>query len=219
LNPLKEYYKKRIKEYEEIYHRSDPIRLKELDSISESLKKLMKDKTVLEIASGTGYWTQIISETAFKIIATDYINEILEFAKLKKYNCGIEFKLENAYDLSFKNNEFEAGVANFWFSHISRDRINLFLNEFHRVLKNNAIGFFADNIFNEAIGGLFIKTNEDLNSYKLRKLKDGSEYKIVKNYYNKEELYELFSKYDENFSESNIYYGKCFWYVYYNLNP
>ena len=219
LNPVKEYYKKRIKEYEEIYYRDDPIRLEEIDYISNSLKKLMKDRTVLEIASGTGYWTQYISESAFKITATDSINEMLDYAKLKIYSCDIEFKVENAYELSFKNYEFEAGVANFWFSHVPREEINLFIKEFHRVLKRNAIVFLADNIFNETIGGLLIKSNGDSNSYKLRKLKDGSEYKIVKNYYDKEELFKLFSKYDKNFSESNIFYGKCFWYVYYYLNP
>ena len=87
LNPLNEYYKKRIWEYEEIYHRNDPIRLEEIDFISESLKKLMKGRNVLEIASGTGYWTQFISESAIKIIATDYISEMLDFARLKIYSC------------------------------------------------------------------------------------------------------------------------------------
>ena len=218
MNFLRDYYKKRTKEYEKIYHRNDPIRLEEQNFIANSLKDLMKNKIVLEIASGTGYWTQFISETATKIVITDNNREMLEFAKSKKYNCEIEFNFENAYELSFSDNQFEAGVANFWFSHVPKEKINIFLNEFHRVLKNNAIIFIADNVFNKGIGGELIEIIGDKNTYKLRQLSDGTEYKIIKNYYRREELFEIFSKFDKNFSESNMYYGKCFWFVYYYLN-
>ena len=218
MNSHKEYYRKRVKEYEEIYHRDDPIRLQEQQNIINTLKVLMKGKIVLEFAAGTGYWTQFISETAFKIIASDSVREMLDSAKLKHYKCNIEFKLEDAYNLSFDDNQFEAGVANFWFSHIPKEKINIFLKEFHKVLKNNAIIFIADNVFNKGIGGELIEIKNDRNSYKLRQLSDGIKYNIIKNYYHKDELSEIFNKFDNNFSKSNIYYGKCFWFVYYYLD-
>ena len=66
LNNLEEYYKKRAFEYEKIYFRDDPIRLEEQHLVQRIIKNLFKDKMVLEIAAGTGYWTQYLSETARK---------------------------------------------------------------------------------------------------------------------------------------------------------
>jgi ubiquinone/menaquinone biosynthesis C-methylase UbiE len=179
---------------------------------------LCKNKIVLEIACGTGYWTQIISETATKIIATDYLEEMLNFARNKRYQCPVEFRIENAYDLTFLDNIFEVGVANFWFSHIPKTRIVSFLNEMHRVLKQNAIVFFADNNYIKDVGGNLVVLKDDENTYKLRTLENGSSYKILKNYFSKKELLSIFRNYDPTFSESNILYGRHFWSMTYTLN-
>ena len=69
---LGEYYRKRAEEYEEIYHREDPIRQHEQDLITYSMQEALKDRDVLEVACGTGYCTQFLSETARSITANRY---------------------------------------------------------------------------------------------------------------------------------------------------
>jgi ubiquinone/menaquinone biosynthesis C-methylase UbiE len=89
------YYRDRAKEYEEIYFK--PERQEELKKLEDILKNVFKDKTVIEIACGTGYWTEKISETAKSIFATDINNLVLEVALSKKYSKN---------NVSFQNQDF-----------------------------------------------------------------------------------------------------------------
>ena len=143
------YYSKRAQEYEQIYYRDDPVRQNEQNEISKEIKKIFYNKNALEVACGTGFWTVFLSETAKKIVATDNSNEVLKIAQSKSYKCPVIFQKCDAYNLPFSVSSFDGGLANFWFSHIPKDKIGLFLNGFHRVLSNQAIVFIADNVFNE----------------------------------------------------------------------
>lgn len=217
LDNLKSYYKERKNEYEEIYNRQDPERLKEQLIIKDKLVELLYQKNLLEIGCGTGYWTKFISKTALKITATDYNQDVLDIAKSKDYYCDVEFEVENAYNLGFENSLFNAGVSNFLISHVPKSKLFLFLSEFHRVLTENSIVFIADNVNNEKYGGTLIQNKDDKNTYKLRKLKNGTEFKIIKNYYTMNQIYKIFKQFDNNLTESNIFYGTNFWFIYYIL--
>ncbi|MBI2140140.1 class I SAM-dependent methyltransferase [Candidatus Woesearchaeota archaeon] len=189
---MEDYYKKRASEYEEIYCRDDPVRMKELKKIGQEIKRLFKNKEVLEVAAGTGYWSRIASLSAAKIVVTDAVEETLGLAKAKHYSCPVEFRKEDAYNLSFADNSFSGGLANFWFSHIPREKIYQFLKGFHRVLMEKAIVFIGDNNFDKNVGGRLIRPKGSENTYKIRSLRDGKGYKILKNYFSKKELFGIF---------------------------
>jgi len=78
---MEEYYRRCAEEYEEIYQRSDPVWRQELNKIADALRQVFKGRRVLEIACGTGYWTQLLSETAQSIVAPDILQEMLEIAE------------------------------------------------------------------------------------------------------------------------------------------
>lgn len=211
---MKTYYKNRAFEYEKIYFRDDPVRQREQQKIATAIQKTCKNKHVLEIACGTGYWTQYLSQTARKITATDAVDSMLKIAQEKKYHCPITFQKEDAYRLSFSDHAFEEGLANFWFSHVPKKKINAFLNEFHRVLKKKSPVFFADNVYIPGIGGTLITKPHDENTYKKRVLENGSTHLVLKNYYSSDELTTLFQPYG---TIIDLYHGKCFWYITYLL--
>ena len=213
-----EYYRRRAGEYEEIYEWRDPRRQEEQELLGEAMRESLRGRRVLEVACGTGYWTRILSESARMITATDIGEDVMELAKRKRYQCPVRFRRENAYDLSFDDASFDGGFAFSWFSHIPRHRIDPFLEGFHRVLQDGSRVFIADNVYIQGIGGELIKRDGDANTYKQRTLKDGSEFTIVKNYYSTEELVEVFGRHVDGFSEENVFYGKCFWYVDYELH-
>jgi len=214
---MEDYYRRRAEEYEEIYHRDDPDRQEEQRKIANKLKETLRGKRVLEIACGTGYWTQFLSETAQSIVATDVVQEVLEIAKRKHYGCPVSFRIENAYNLSFEEDSFNGGLANFWFSHIPKDKIDSLLKGFHRILQSESRVFMAENVYIPGVGGKLIKKEGDKNTYKLRKLKDGSENLVLKNYFSTNELLNIFSKHVKRFNRENIFYGNCFWYITYEL--
>ncbi|MBX5328665.1 MAG: class I SAM-dependent methyltransferase [Candidatus Bathyarchaeota archaeon] len=214
---MEKYYRRRAEEYEEIYHRDDPVRREELQILASVLRKTLKGRKVLEIACGTGYWTQILSKTAHSIVAIDFAQEMLEIAKRKHYECPVSFCKEDAYALAFKESAFNGGLANFWFSHIPKSKIDRFMQGFHRILQSGSKVFIADNVYVPGVGGTLVLRKGEEDTYKLRKLKNGSEHLILKNYFSSEELVEIFSKYDSGFDRKSVFYGKCFWCVTYQV--
>ncbi|MGC9781017.1 MAG: class I SAM-dependent methyltransferase [Candidatus Heimdallarchaeota archaeon] len=184
------------------------------------LKQYLKGRKVIEVACGTGYWTQFLSETAKEITAIDINNEVLVLARQKNYLCPISFQIMDAYQLAFDNESFNAGLANFWFSHIPKTKIDDFISELHRILKPRSRVFITDNHhlhLSDSLGEL-ITREDDANTYKLRQLEDGSQYIVLKNYYSEDELFRIFSKHGKRFSKSNISFGEFFWRVTYELD-
>jgi len=83
------YYKKRANEYELVYQKSE--RQKDLALIKKYLSKQFINKSIVEIACGTGYWTEILSQPAKSIIASDINKEVVEVARKKNYPKANEF--------------------------------------------------------------------------------------------------------------------------------
>ena len=71
---LIEYYTQRAPEYERIYHR--PERQPDLRKLEQLVTQAFGGLDVLEIACGTGYWTQHIAKRARSILATDYSGQL-----------------------------------------------------------------------------------------------------------------------------------------------
>ncbi|MGD8305266.1 MAG: class I SAM-dependent methyltransferase, partial [Ignavibacteria bacterium] len=155
MNTLNEYYSYRAKEYEDIYYRNDPARQKEQNEIHNELRSIFKNKSVLEVACGTGYWTKTISEVASNILAIDYSRDVIDIAKSK--NLSADFLIDDAYKMQKVGNGFNAGCANFWVSHVPKTRISEFLNTFYDKLAKDSYVFMSDNIFMKGIGGDLIQ--------------------------------------------------------------
>jgi len=217
MSDLVEYYRERAEEYDEIYEWRDPHRQEEQKRLGDAIKESLKDRRVLEVACGTGFWTRILSQTAKSIIATDLGEEVMELARGKEYACPVTFRKEDACDLSFRDGAFDGGFAFSWFSHIPRKGIDSFLEGFHRVLEAGSRVFIADNVYIPGVGGDLIKKAESGDTYKKRALKDGRVFTIIKNYFSADDLQRIFQRHVSRFDQDNIFHGKCFWYVNYEI--
>src|SRR6266480_1914240 len=94
---LQEYYHRRAPGYDSLYHRAD--RQEELDEAAKILQQIFFGKEVLEIACGTGYWTERISQTAKFIFASDINESMLAIARSRSYPGNVLFSLEDFYHL------------------------------------------------------------------------------------------------------------------------
>jgi SAM-dependent methyltransferase len=212
MNNINEYYCKRAKEYDHIYFRDDPVRQSELAKIKNLVRNSLRNKSVLEVACGTGYWTASAAQTAKRITAIDSSAEMLAIAKTK--NIAANFIIDDAYLLEDVNDKFNAGMANFWLSHVPKSKIISFLNIFHNKLQPKSTVIMADNIYDSKIGGDLVGRDDDGNTYKIRTLNDGTTYQILKNYYKEDELNIIFTGFS---SEIRIYFGECYWRIKYKL--
>ena len=214
---MEEYYRRRAEEFEAVYDRADPARCAEIELLTQAAQETLCGRRVLEVACGTGYWTQFVSQTAREITATDSVEEVLNVARRKTYHCPVTFHLEDAYRLSFEAAEFDGSLANFWFSHILRHRIDRFIAGLHRTLRPQSSVFLADNVLVPGMGGELISRAGDDNTYRRRALRDGSEHVIIKNYYSAEDLSAIFGQHVPGLRAANVFIGRHFWYIAYRL--
>jgi demethylmenaquinone methyltransferase/2-methoxy-6-polyprenyl-1,4-benzoquinol methylase len=200
------YYAKRALEYEKVYMK--PERQKYIKESRCLIKEYLQNKNVLEIACGTGFLTETISEVSKNIIAIDLNNEVLEIAKNKIYNCKVDFIQDDSYRLDKVKGKYDSLFAWFWFSHIPKSKIQGFLDVIHSKLNENALVIFMDNIYIEGNNTPISRFDAEGNSYQVRKLQDNNQYEIIKNFYTGNELKEYFIK---NSSQLEIHDLKYYW--------
>ena len=177
---LVSYYKERAKEYEKIY--SKPERQEALMLSGQILQDIFCNKDVLEIACGTGYWTQKISKTARSVLATDINEAVIEIAKLKEYtHAPVDFQIMDIFN--FKNvYKHESLFGGFIWSHIKLQDLPGFVDTINRLVKSGGTVAFMDNNYVEKSNLPITDTDEFGNTYQERKLENGNIHKVLKNF-------------------------------------
>ncbi len=184
-NELIRYYSCRAPEYDEIY--AKPERQADLAEIRAHLRDRFRGHDVLEVAAGTGYWTEVIAGVARSVLATDLSREVLELARER---CGetVEIALADAYDLAAVEGAFTAAFAGFFVSHVPRRRLPAFLDGLHRRLGPGALVVLLDNRFVEGSSTPIAGVDADGDTFQERRLKDGSVRRVLKNFPDEDEL-------------------------------
>jgi len=175
---IETYYARRAQEYERIY--AKPERQEDLRTLRDVVEQTFRGKHVLEIACGTGYWTEVLTRSAASITAVDINNEVLDIARAKSLNAI--FHRAEVYALPKFPEKFDAGLAAFWWSHIPTTRLRSFLMDFHRAFAPGATIMFIDNVHVEGSSTPISRTDADGNTYQIRKLDDGSTHEVLKNF-------------------------------------
>ncbi len=213
---LVDYYSRRAPEYEAMWYRDDPARQAEQAAIVSEMRRLFRGRRVLEVACGTGYWTERIADAAEHLVAIDAAPEVLALARGKNLPPDkVEFRLGDAFALETTAGAFNAGLANFWLSHVAKARLEEFLAGFHRRLGAGAVVFLADNVYVPGVGGELVTPPDCADTFKRRTLADGSEHLVLKNYFGAGELRRMLSLHG---TELSVRIGSCFWWVSYVVN-
>lgn len=183
---MKDYYQARAPEYEEFYDR--PERLSDLAELKNWLEEQTRDRTILEIASGTGYWTAVAAPGAKVMQGTDFNAAPLEIARSKGLGPHVCFDLADAYNLPEYDMAFDCGMAHFWWSHVKKSDREVFLRHFATRLGEGATILMIDN--NYVAGSSTPITREDVqgNTYQDRTLSTGELYEVLKNFTNTADL-------------------------------
>ena len=114
--------------------------------LTSHLKPKMK---VLELGCGTGYFTKEAARSGASITAIDISPELLNEAAEEVSLPNVEFIAENAYDMSFEDNSFDAVIGSSVLHHLKIDNA---LNEIFRVLRpGGTVHFTEPNMLNPQI--------------------------------------------------------------------
>src|SRR5688572_23843100 len=129
---MHDYYAARAPEYDRIYLK--PERQADLLAIRQWLPMVLRGKTILEVACGTGRWTQYVGAVAERLLAIDASAETLRIAQARVAKGNVKFVRGDAYKLPATAPGFQAAFAGFWCSHIPTSRIREFLTGLHGTL-------------------------------------------------------------------------------------
>ena len=184
---LAAYYAARAGEYESIYEK--PERQADLARLRSLIPEYLSGRTVLEIACGTGYWTQFIAPAAQHITAIDINPETLAIARSKAYPAErVTFESADVHRLTVYPGAFTGAYAGFWWSHLRRAERNAFLASLHRALCPGAVVVLLDNRYVEGSSTPIYHIDAEGNSFQRRRLADGSEHMVLKNFPSPAEL-------------------------------
>jgi SAM-dependent methyltransferase len=194
---LAKYYAERAPYYERVYHK--PERQSDLRRLRKMVFAACADKNVLEVACGTGYWTEIVSAAAASIVALDFNEEVLAVARSKAIPPErVTFLRGDAFALPRLPRKFDAALVGFWWSHVPKARLHEFLLGLHQALEPGAVVIAFDNTHvqgsstplsrKDSDGNPVSDRDADGNTYQERVLDDGTVHRIVKNFPTEDEL-------------------------------
>ena len=205
---MKDYYAARAKEYDKIY--TKPERQLDLRAIEQWLPSKFALCDVLEVAAGTGYWTQFIAPAARRVVALDASDETLSIAKTRPGVATVDWVVGDAYDMSLGEQKFDAVFAGFWFSHIPLEKLHAYLSDLNCFLKPGARVIFLDNLYVQGNSTPLSDRDAAGNTYQTRPLADGSTHKVLKNYPTELELSDRVSSFSKQFSYTTWQYYWAF---------
>lgn len=198
------YYARRAPHYDELY--TKPERQRDLAELRIYLQATFAGQNVLEIACGTGFWTQAIAETAASVLATDINEPMLEIALQKVYpRHNVVFEARDMYHVA-ADGGFDALFGGFIWSHIPLEQLEHWLDHLHSLLKPGCRVVFTDNNFVPGSNTPVAGSDKEGNIFQQRKLPDGAEYLIVKNFPKTPDFDQLLQHRGRNIRVENLEY-------------
>ena len=209
-----DYYSARADEYEQVYTKTE--RQEDICRLQDIIPAYFTGRHVLEIACGTGYWTRRIAPRASSVVACDLSPEVLALARARQAETfPVQFRNADAFALDGVSGAFDAAFAGFWISHVQRNDVQRFLTGVHRKLPSGSVVLLTDNRYVDGSNWPITRSDVDGNTYQRRRLLDGTEYEVLKNFPSPAEVrYAIEASGGSTISVCELTY---YWYVTYEV--
>lgn len=197
---MNEYYRENVPYHDECMSYTDNLSMEKLLSpIIEKIEDDIIDKDILEIACGTGNWTQVLSKRARSVMATDINETYLIEAKRKPYQKdNVVFRVADAYTLDDIDRKFNLAFASDFWSHIPKAKIKSFIKTLHSKLLPGSKVIMIDMLRKPELDKMFSHMDEEGNVIQKRTLPNGKVYQVVKNFPTEKELVDCLKGYGIN---------------------
>ncbi|MBX2839114.1 MAG: class I SAM-dependent methyltransferase [Gammaproteobacteria bacterium] len=183
---MKDYYNERAPVYDRVYRYAE--RQTDLRILESIVTEKFSNKRVLEVAAGTGYWTQFISGRAHSVVATDATSTALDQLRRRQLKCPVQTEIIDAYELHNITQTFNAAFAGLWFSHIPIERRSEWFNSLHSRLDTGSKVILIDNSNAQCDRLPLSHTDDQGNTYQDRQTDSGNSYRVLKNFPTEYEL-------------------------------
>ncbi len=181
------YYAARAPEYDEWffrrgrYDRGQEHRRRwtaEIRQVSQALQAACHGGHVLELACGTGLWTEQLVPLCDRLTAVDASPETISLCKKRVSASNVEYVVADIFAWS-PPRTYDFLFFGLWLSHVPRKLFDDFWALARRTLKPTGSAFFMDSLFTQASSA---KDHGPINQSGIveRRLNDGRVFKIVK---------------------------------------
>jgi 2-polyprenyl-3-methyl-5-hydroxy-6-metoxy-1,4-benzoquinol methylase len=185
------YYRERAGEYEDWWFRRGRYDrgpapnerwFADATEVRSALERFRPEGDVLELACGTGLWTELLAPHAASVTAVDGSPEMLELCRARVNDSRVsyvqadmfEWKPERTYDVCF---------FGFWLSHVPEERFEAFWQKVKQALRHDGRVFFVDSLRSDLASAADHTLPDPSDHTMLRRLADGREYRIIKRFY------------------------------------
>jgi demethylmenaquinone methyltransferase/2-methoxy-6-polyprenyl-1,4-benzoquinol methylase len=190
------YYRARAGEYDEWFLRQGRYdqgpelnrqRFAEVAEVQAVLERHAPYGRVLELACGTGWWTEQLAHHAERIMAVDASPEVIEINRQRVQRAKVTYDIADLF--AWKPRErYDLVFFSFWLSHVPSERFAPFWELVRAALVPGGRVFFIDSRYaqtstarDQPLEGIHAVTLQ-------RRLNDGREFRIVKVFYAPDEL-------------------------------
>jgi len=185
------YYRARAAEYDEWFYRQGRFDrgpaanarwFTEVETVFAALDALGPTGDVLELASGTGIWTERLIRTARTVTAVDVSPEMIALNQAKVSCDAVSYVRADLFAWA-PARTYDAVVCAFWLSHIPHERLDAFLAVVATALRPGGAVFVVDGRREPLGTAADHRLPEGEAQVMTRLLNDGRAFQIVKNFH------------------------------------
>jgi len=194
IDETKEYYRQRASQYSDWSRRTgkheggsepDESFFGEAKMLLDALDSEKLTGDVLEIASGTGIWTEALTRHATSITALDSSQEMIDRCKTRlKGNPKVQYVHADFYAWT-PDRHYDAVTFSFWISHVPSWKLDEFTAKISHCLRRRGRVFFVDQQRSAMKYEVMDQPGGEIAS---RTLEDGKTFNVVKHFYVPEEI-------------------------------
>ena len=190
------YYRARASEYDEWFLRQGRYDqgeehtqawFHEVAELQDVLDDLSPLGNVLELACGTGWWTEQLVKRANHVTAVDASSEVIELNAARTKSPAISYVQADIFDWQSEN-KFDFIFFSFWLSHVPPERFTSFWNTVETALAPGGRVFLIDSLYKQEGTAKDQTLPGPESTVAKRKLNDGREFEIIKLFYTPEAL-------------------------------
>ena len=175
------YYRRRAGEY-------DATAYGDVTSARARIARLVAEMrptgSVLEIACGTGLWTEALARVADTVTAIDAAPEVVEIARGRVRSAKVRFEVADVFSWE-PDAHFDVIFFSAWLSHVPTSRFEEFWQLLQGLLAADGRVLFIDEHVDEREKETYLAGREEIVE---RRLRDGSTHRVIKNFVDPEPL-------------------------------
>jgi 2-polyprenyl-3-methyl-5-hydroxy-6-metoxy-1,4-benzoquinol methylase len=176
-----DYYRRRAGEYDVTAY-GDVAMARE--RIAHLVAKMRPTGCVLEIACGTGLWTEALAALADTVTAIDAAPEVVEIARGRVRSPNVSFEVVDVFSWN-PDARFNVIFFSAWLSHVPTSRFEQFWNALRSLLAEDGRVLFIDEHVDETEKETYVPDRDEIVE---RQLRDGSTFRVIKNFVDPDRL-------------------------------